>query len=85
MLGQAEMSSYRDHTVIWTLGRYPLTRGTGNLVGQSDGNCDLGHEPAEPGIRELCHIGGRADKSRLGGGYSSSVRVAERGTAQQEA
>lgn len=35
MLGQAEMSSYRDHTVIWTLGRYPLTCGAGNLVAQS--------------------------------------------------
>ncbi len=24
VLGQTELSSYRDHTVIWTLGRYPL-------------------------------------------------------------
>jgi hypothetical protein len=31
VLGQAEMSSYRDHNVIWTLGRYRLTDGPGNL------------------------------------------------------
>jgi hypothetical protein len=43
------MSSYRDHNVIWTLGRYPLTRGTGNLVAQTDENCELYHlsGPAE--------------------------------------
>ncbi|AFS13080.1 Hypothetical protein MIP_01564 [Mycobacterium intracellulare subsp. intracellulare MTCC 9506] len=35
--------------------------------------------------RELCHIGGRGGQSHFGGGYSSSVRIAGCGTADQEA
>ncbi|AZP81942.1 hypothetical protein EGA31_13935 [Mycobacterium avium subsp. paratuberculosis] len=85
MLGQPEMSSYRDHNVIWTLGRYLLTRGTGNLVAQTRRNCDLDHLAGLSGSRELCHIGGRGGSSGLAGGYSSSVRVADCGTAHQEA
>ncbi|ETZ33894.1 hypothetical protein L842_1091 [Mycobacterium intracellulare MIN_052511_1280] len=85
VLGQPEMSSYRDHNVIWTLGRYPLTRGTGNLVAQSGRNCDLDHADRLSMSRELCHIGGRGGQSHFEGGYSSSVRVAGCGTAHQEA
>ena len=81
MLGQAEMSSYRDHNVIWTLGRYPLTDGTGNLGAESRPNCDLDHVWGLPVCRDLCHIAGRDGSTDSVGGYSASVRVADSGIA----
>ncbi len=43
VLGQPEMSSDRDHNVIWTLRRYPLTDGAGNPGAKIRPDCDLDH------------------------------------------
>src|ERR1700712_6114414 len=43
VLGQAGMSSNRDHNVIWTLRRYLQTARTSNLGMESGEYCDLDH------------------------------------------
>ncbi|TVS83002.1 hypothetical protein FPZ47_21080 [Mycobacterium helveticum] len=54
-----------------------MTEATGNLATRSASFCDLAHlRGCGRKGRDLRHIGGRGVRSRLGCGYSASVRVA---------